>query len=99
MEKKPIEPMGRRALKVPEALPEDGLLILEGCYCGLPALRRHADLRLFLDTPEELRDLRLRARESSASLERFHYLWIPLEDAYFAAYQLPDPGCVVVRPE
>lgn len=80
-----------------EPLPDTRVLILEGSYCNLPVLRRHADVRLFLDAPWEVREARLLGRESAASLQRFHDLWIPLEDAYFAAYHLPEGADLLLR--
>lgn len=80
-----------------ETLPTDAhILILEGSYCNLPSLRAYADLRLFVVTPEEIRNERLQKRESPESLLRFREKWIPLENAYFQAYGLPDEGCVPV---
>ena len=35
--------------------------------------------------------------ESPESLAMFRKRWIPLEDAYFAAFGLPDAGCIVLR--
>ena len=84
-------------LMPPELLPEERVMILEGSYCNLPAIRELADLRLFMDTPPEVRRQRLEARESPASLIRFDELWIPLENAYFEAYGLPDEGCYRVK--
>ena len=83
----------------PEALPDCSVLILEGSYCNLPLIRDSADFRLFLSVPPELREERLRARESPESLKMFHTRWIPLENEYFSAYRLPDPGCIVIRPD
>ena len=80
----------------PEPLPETTFLILEGSYVNLPAIRSLADVRCYLDTPEEIRMERLRKRESPASLEMFKSRWIPLEQAYYAAYGLPDEGCVIL---
>ena len=80
-----------------EPLAETGLLILEGSYCNLPPIRERADLRLFLTASRETRVARLRKRESPASLQRFFDLWIPLEDAYFDAFHLPDEGCLLLR--
>ncbi len=88
-----------RALLPAEVLPPCDTLILEGSYCNLPALRAYADVRLFLTAPWPLREARLRRRESPASFRRFLDLWIPLEDAYFDAYRLPDEGCVVIGAE
>ena len=88
----------RRDVLLPEEeLPDTKVLVLEGSYCNLPALRKHADLRLFLDTPGEVREARLLARESAASMQRFRNLWIPLENAYFEAYRLPDEDCIVIH--
>ena len=79
-----------------EELPETQLLILEGSYCNLPMLRQYADFRLYLDTPKDLRMKRLRERESDASLRLFMEKWIPLEEAYFKAYGLPDEGILCI---
>ena len=84
-------------LKPPEEVRSGRLLILEGCYCNLPPVREHADVRLFLETPEEIRYGRLERRESPESLKQYHSRWIPLENAYFEAYGLPDPGCVILK--
>ena len=81
----------------PEALPECRALILEGSYCNVPVLRDTADVRIFLATAPEIREARLIARESPESLAMFRRRWIPLEDAYFAAFGLPDAGCIVLR--
>ena len=88
---------GLGALLPAETLPDTQILILEGSYCNLPVLRQYADVRLFLNTPEDVRMKRLRERESEASFLRFQKMWIPLEQAYFAAYHLPDAGCVVLK--
>ena len=77
-----------------ERLPDSRILILEGCYCNLPAVRAYADVRLFLDTAPEIRTARLLARESTASMQQFRDRWIPLENAYFKAYGLPDDNAV-----
>jgi len=77
-----------------ETLPTSGTLILEGSYSNLPEIRNYADVRIFVEAPWEERIRRLRERESEASLKRFFERWIPLEDAYFEAFGLPDEGCV-----
>ncbi len=80
-----------------ETLPDCEVLILEGSYSNLPRIRREADVRIFLDISSEAQEARLRKREPPESLKRFHDRWIPLEDAYFTAYGLPDPGCIVIN--
>ncbi len=88
---------GADCLLPEESLPESDLLILEGCYCNLPPVRAYADLRFFLETSAEAREARLLKRESPESLQRFHERWIPLENAYFDAFGLPDAGCIRLR--
>ena len=87
----------RDTLLPEEQLPDSRVLILEGSYCNLPVLREHADVRLFLDAPWEMREARLLARESAASMKQFHARWIPLENAYFEAYRLPDDQSVLIK--
>ena len=79
-----------------EELPDTGMLILEGSYCNLPQISRYADLRFFLAASQLSREERLQKRETAQSLERFHSLWIPLENAYFSAFALPDSGCIIL---
>lgn len=86
-----------RDIFLPEETLEPGkLLILEGSYSNLPAIRALADIRIFMNTPEEIRMKRLKQRETPESLIRFRKRWIPLENAYFAAYGLPDGECITV---
>ena len=80
-----------------EDLPDSDILILEGSYSNLPEIRKAADVRIFLDISRDIQNARLRQRESPESLKRFYDRWIPLEEAYFAAYGLPDADCIVIR--
>ena len=80
----------------PETIQETPYLILEGSYANMPALRELADVRVFVRTSEETRMARLKKRESAASFRRFQEMWIPLEEAYFTYYKLPDDGCLVI---
>ena len=82
-----------------EPLPDRDVLILEGCYCNLPEIRQEADVRIFLDIDRTVQEARLLRRETPESLKRFHERWIPLEEAYFEAFRLPDAGCVVINGE
>ena len=79
-----------------EELPPARLLILEGSYCNLPVIRAHADVRLFLEADWAVRQARLTQRESPASLQRFYDRWIPLENAYFAAYPIESTSDFVL---
>ena len=86
-------------LAPPEPLPRGNILILEGSYSNVPAIRAYADVRVFVATPENLRRERLEQRESPASLEMFKKRWIPLENTYFQAYGLPDEGMILIEAE
>lgn len=80
-----------------EELPEGRLLILEGSYSHLPEIRKYADISIFVRASFEERMARLQRRESAWSLQMFQERWIPLEDAYFSAYGLPDGDCILLR--
>lgn len=78
-----------------QPLPDSRVLILEGTYCNLPEIAAHASLRLFLTIDPAAQQERLLSRVGPERLVAFNERWIPLENAYFAAYGLPDAGCVV----
>ena len=80
-----------------ETLPESDVLILEGSYCNLPPIREQADVRIFVNISHEEQKARLQARENPESLKRFYDRWIPLEEAYFTAYGLPDEDCIIIN--
>lgn len=84
------------AFSAPIPLPDAPITILEGSYSMLPDIRRHADLTLFLRINPEVQQERLLQRVGAARLKDFNARWIPLENAYFDAYHLPDESCVLV---
>ena len=83
-------------LEPPCPLHGSRLLLVEGCCANLPPLRRAAALRVFVTVPPQLQWQRLQARESPASCRQFRERWLPLEEAYFRAYALPDADCIRV---
>lgn len=72
------------------------MLILEGSYANLPPIRELAALRLFVHVSPQEQQERLLTRVGADRLPAFNERWIPLENAYFAAFGLPDAGCVPV---
>ena len=70
-------------------VPAARLTIVEGAYACHPALWDSYDLRVFLtvDAAEQLR--RIEARSGPEKLRMFRDRWIPLEEAYFTAFDLP----------
>lgn len=72
-----------------------GLVILEGSYSLHPALRRYYDRAVFLTCTPQVQRERLLGRDGPDRLPMFLERWIPLEEAYFTAYGLPQ-GCDLV---
>ena len=77
-------------------LPDSRVLILEGTYCNLPDIAAHAAVRLYLTIGAQEQQRRLLKRVGPERLTAFNARWIPLEAAYFAAFGLPDGGCLVL---
>ncbi|MBE5796371.1 MAG: hypothetical protein E7327_03225 [Clostridiales bacterium] len=84
------------AYSEPETLPSGRYLIVEGTYSNLPAIAEHAGFRLFLTVTPQTQQRRLLQRVGPERIHAFNERWIPLENAYFAAYSLPDDGCMVI---
>lgn len=64
------------------------LLIIEGAYCMRPEFRPAYDLSLFLSTSYENQLDRIRERNGSDRLNAFIEKWIPMENRYFAFYDI-----------
>lgn len=65
------------------------LVIVEGSYSHHPSLASYYDMRAFVTCSPEIQAQRLRAREG-ARYAAFVERWIPLEEAYFAQYDIPE---------
>jgi len=70
------------------------LIIVEGVYSLHPLYRDIYTLRFFLKTDAETQDARLRAR-GEWLYERFQQAWLPMERAYFQAFQ-PEKCCDLI---
>lgn len=66
------------------------LTIVEGVYCMHPELRHLYDLTLFLDIDPGLQKERLLRRDGEEALQMFINKWIPLEEAYFSHFDIPN---------
>ncbi len=77
-------------------VPERQFTIIEGSYSLLPAIGQHADLRVFLTVEADVQQTRILKRDGERMLQMFNQRWIPLEQAYHAAYGLPDQTCLVL---
>lgn len=84
------------ALTSPSTLPVSHLLILEGSYAHHPALAAYTDLSVFVQVDPEDQLHRI-AHRCPDKLPAFQQRWIPLENAYFAAFHLPRPDAIVIH--
>jgi len=78
------------------AVPASHVTILEGSYSMMPDIARHADVRLFLRISPKEQCERILQRNGETMLLMFQQRWIPLEQAYFSAFGLPDAACCVL---
>ena len=72
----------------PAQYPQKSVSIIEGAYSLRPDLLPHYNLKLFCRVENALQLERVRARNGAAQAEVFRTRWIPLENTYFAAYQI-----------
>ncbi len=70
--------------------------IVEGAYSCHPSLYDCYDLRVFLNVDPETQLCRIKKRNADA-VEVFRTKWIPLEEAYFKAYDLPARCDLVLK--
>ena len=65
------------------------LVVAEGAYSMHPDLAPYYDLSVFLDISPELQRERISRRSTPEKANRFFAEWIPMEQAYFAAFDIP----------
>ena len=64
------------------------LYIVEGVYSHHPELVKYYDYKMFFDVTKKTQLERIKKRNSWKMVERFTKEWIPLEDKYFAEYDI-----------
>ena len=69
---------------------EHPIRIVEGSYSCHPLFDRYADVTVFSDAEPEEQMVRIRKRNGEEMAEMFREKWIPLEEAYFQAYQIAE---------
>ena len=79
---------GVHQLSKPIAILKSDLYIVEGSYACHKALRDYYDLRVFLSVEPEEQLLRITSRDGDEKATVFRSKWIPLEEAYFAAFDV-----------
>lgn len=75
-------------LSAPVPLSPSPLCIVEGVYSLHPRLLPSYDYRIFLDADRETQSARILARSGQELHGRFVQEWIPLENKYFAAFDI-----------
>ena len=73
------------------------LTIIEGSYCMRPELRGLYHYSVFLSCSYEHQIARIHARNGEEMLKTFIARWIPLENAYFDAFQVKKSCSLVIK--
>jgi len=69
--------------------------VTEGCYSLRPEFQGLYQLKVWVEAPWPVRQERILKRDGPDALQRFQSLWIPLEDAYFRAFDVA--ACCDIR--
>lgn len=78
------------SLSEPIPITVGDVAIVEGSYSCHPELWANYDLRVFLTVSEHEQMKRITDRNGADAARKFRDLWIPLEEKYFAAYDVEN---------
>lgn len=84
-------------LMAPVAVQPRPLAIIEGSYSHHPCFGSPYDLTVFLTVDPEIRIQRI-AKRPAFLYKRFLEEWIPMEQAYFEAFSIPEKADLVLTP-
>lgn len=73
-----------------------GVIVAEGAYSCHPKFGEYMTVRAFCDVESEEQLRRVAARDGALYLETFRHRWIPMEEAYFAAYSIKERADIVI---
>lgn len=73
-----------------------GIIVVEGAYSCHPKFGEYMTVKVFCDVEPEEQLRRVAARDGDLYLETFRQRWIPLEEAYFAAYSVRERADIVI---
>ena len=79
--------------------PQAPLRIVEGSYSLHPAGCFPYDVKIFLTIPGDVQRARILRRNGETMLRRFEQEWIPLEEKYFQAFDIPSHADVCFNSE
>ncbi len=72
------------------------LVIVEGAYAMHPIFGDYADLTVFFSIGTEEQQHRILARDGEDGWEAFHTRWIPMENAYHAAFHTRERADILL---
>jgi hypothetical protein len=70
--------------------------VVEGAYACHPAFGAYADVRAFSDIDPEAQAARIKKRNGEEAAKIFASRWIPMEEAYFAAFGIKEKADFVL---
>lgn len=70
--------------------------IVEGAYSCHPLFGNYADLRVFSDISPEEQMQRIQNRNGAEMAELFRTRWIPMEEAYYAHFQIREKADIIL---
>ena len=77
-------------------VPAAPILLVEGAYAHHPFFGRYADLTVFCDISPARQKQRILARNGREGWPAFRDRWIPLEEAYLAAFRIRERADLVI---
>lgn len=86
-----------RTLSDPVEVPSRKLTVIEGSYSHHPYFENPYDLKIFLTVTPDLQRRRILERPPELQ-QRFFDEWIPMEHAYFSAFDIPGKADLVLNP-
>ncbi|MFL1428887.1 MULTISPECIES: AAA family ATPase [unclassified Nocardiopsis] len=81
---------------LPGPVAAGGVLVVEGCGSGARIVRPHADLSVWVDASDAVRDRRLDARGDAALYAPFRRVWADQEAVFYAAERPREHADAVV---
>ena len=73
-----------------------GIIVVEGAYSCHPKFGEYMTVKAFCDVKPEEQLYRVATRDGELCVETFRQRWIPMEEAYFAAYSVKEQADVVI---
>lgn len=81
-----------------EPVSRQNIVVIEGVYSMHPLFQRYYDYMVFIDIDQKDQHNRIETRSNATMLQRFIEEWIPLEDAYFTAFDLRKQADIYWHP-